>query len=354
MVLVPLALIVLISAVDISISPDIHLGPLLVIAPALTPSFAGSRTTALIGALAVLAQLVIAVLHGGLFTSNHEAQLAALALLTGALVAYCRVRERHGRELDQVRAVSDTVQRVLIRPLPDRAGPLRLAACYLAAADEAKVGGDLYAVVRTAGATRLLIGDVRGKGLDAVGDAAALLGAFRELAHHHEDPAELAHVLEASYCRHLAELAADTGQDVHENFVTALVLDLPDRLPVLRITDCGHPPPLLLGPDGTRTLPLRRAAPPLGMSALGPVERRTEEFAFPPGTTLLLHTDGVTEARDRTGTFYPLSDRAARLPLPTTPTALLDGLRHDLLHYVGGRLPDDAALVAVLRETRET
>ncbi|RKE17101.1 PP2C family protein-serine/threonine phosphatase [Streptomyces sp. TLI_171] len=349
MVLLPIGLIVLICAVDISISPNIHLGPLLVVAPAITPSFAGTRMTALIGALAVAAQIVIAVLHGGLFTANHQAQVAALALITCALVAYCRVRERHGRELDQVRTVSDAVQRVLMRPLPENAGPLRIASRYLAADDEANVGGDLYAVVRTDRATRLLVGDVRGKGLGAVGDAAALLGAFRELAHRHHDPGELADALEASYRRHLAELA-DTGQDVQENFVTALVLDVPDQHPVVRIADCGHPPPLLLAGDRAGLLALGRTAPPLGMSALGPVERRTEEFAFPAGSTLLLYTDGVTEARDGDGTFYPLPERAARFPLGLAPADLLDGLRRDLLDHVGGRLMDDAALIAVARE----
>ncbi|MEV7215434.1 PP2C family protein-serine/threonine phosphatase [Kitasatospora cineracea] len=347
MVLLPLGLIVLISAIDSSISPNIHLGPLLVVAPAITPSFAGTRLTVLIGLLALIAQAVIAALHGGLFTPNHQAQLAALTVVTAVVVAYTRIRERHGRELDRVRTVSAAVQRVLMRPLPDRAGPLRIATRYLAADDEAAVGGDLYAAVRTPHATRLLIGDVRGKGLDAVGDAAALIGAFRVLAHQYDDPAELADALETSYARHLAELA-ENGQDVQENFTTALVLDLPDRSPTARIADCGHPPPLLLTPRGARPLPLLRTAPPLGTGVLGPVERRTEEFPFPPGSTLLLYTDGATEARDTAGDFYPLPARAAGFPTDT-PHALLDALRRDLLAHVGGRLRDDAALIAVSR-----
>ncbi|MGW4812281.1 PP2C family protein-serine/threonine phosphatase [Kitasatospora cineracea] len=347
MVLLPLGLIVLISAIDSSISPNIHLGPLLVVAPAITPSFAGTRLTTLIGLLALVAQAVIAALHGGLLTPNHQAQLVALAVVSAVVVAYTRIRERHGHELDRVRTVSAAVQRVLMRPLPDRAGPLRIATRYLAAEDEAAVGGDLYAAVRTPHATRLLIGDVRGKGLDAVGDAAALIGAFRVLAHRYDDPAALADALETSYVRHLAELA-ENGQDVQENFTTALVLDLPDRSPTARIADCGHPPPLLLTPGGACPLPLRRTAPPLGTSALGPVERRTEEFPFPPGSTLLLYTDGATEARDTAGTFYPLPARAAGFPTDT-PHALLDALRRDLLAHVGGRLRDDAALIAVSR-----
>ncbi|MGW4381815.1 PP2C family protein-serine/threonine phosphatase [Kitasatospora sp. NPDC004531] len=348
LVLLPLSLITLITVVDVSITPTIHLGPLLVAAPAITASFAGTRLTALVGALALAAQIVIAVCRGGLLTANHLAQLAALALVTAVVVAFCRIRERHGRELTQVRTVSDAVQRVLLRPLPEHAGPLRIATRYLAAADEANVGGDLYAAVRTEDATRLLIGDVRGKGLDAVGDAAALIGAFRELAHQHADPARLADALETSYQRHLAELA-DTGHETRENFVTALVLDLPDHHPVVRLTHCGHPLPLLLTPGHARLLPLRHPGPPLGMGKLTATDRRTEEFAFPPGSTLLLYTDGVTEARDHDHAFYPLPTRAPALTA-ATPHALLDRLRHDLLTHVGGRLLDDAALVAIARE----
>ncbi|MFF0294729.1 PP2C family protein-serine/threonine phosphatase [Kitasatospora sp. NPDC004614] len=350
LVLLPISLIVLISVIDISISPNIHLGPLLVVAPAITASFGGTRMTALIGALALIALILIAAFHGGLFTANHQAQIGALALVTVVVVAFRRARERHGRELTRVRTVSDAVQRVLMRPLPEQAGPLRIATRYLAADDEANVGGDLYAAVRTPHATRLLIGDVRGKGLDAVGDAAALLGAFRELAHLHQDPAQLADALETSYQRHLAEVA-DAGHDVRENFATALVLDLPDDRPVIRLADCGHPPPLLLTPGHAHLLPLHRSGPPLGMGDLAPADRRTEEFAFPPGSTLLLYTDGVTEARNHEAVFYPLPARAAHLaPEPITPTDFLDRLRRDLLAYVGGRLMDDAAMVAVGRE----
>jgi hypothetical protein len=82
LVLIPIALIVLISVADILSPTDIHLGPLLVIAPALAASFASPRTTAAIGALAVAAQMIIAVFHGGLTTSNHLAQIGALIVLS--------------------------------------------------------------------------------------------------------------------------------------------------------------------------------------------------------------------------------------------------------------------------------
>ncbi|GAA4993934.1 PP2C family protein-serine/threonine phosphatase [Kitasatospora paranensis] len=362
LVAVPLAFIAVISAVDIASPPTVHLGPLLVVAPAITASFGGPWLTGLIGALAVVAQVLIGIFHGGLWTTNHETQIIALIVVSTLIVLYCRLRERRRRELTRVRSVSETVQRVLLRPLPDRLGPLRVAAFYLAAEDEADLGGDLYAATRVRGATRVLIGDVRGKGLTAIEDAAAVLGAFRELAHHHGGLPGLAAALDASFTRHLTE-TADVGE-AEERFVTVMLVELPDDGGPVGITNCGHPPPLLLasgrpvrllepgvGADGHGT-----GAPPIGLGSLPGVHYAVDAFDVGPGETLLLYTDGVTEARDDGRAFYPLTDRAARWvarePAGLEPAALLARLRHDLLVHAGGRLKDDAAAVAVDRPER--
>ncbi|WP_316746120.1 hypothetical protein [Streptomyces sp. MK7] len=73
MLVIALALIVVITVTDIGIGTSVHLGPLLVIAPTLTASFAGPRLTALVGALAQAALVIISVFHGGLTTANHVA-----------------------------------------------------------------------------------------------------------------------------------------------------------------------------------------------------------------------------------------------------------------------------------------
>ena len=175
---------VAVVVVDVLAPPDIHLGPLLVAAPAITASFAGPWGTGLVAALAVVAQGIIAVLRDrdNLFSANHQAQIAALILVGSSLVVFCVLRERRANELTQVRYVAETAQRVVLRPLPTRIGPLKVASAYLAAEAEAQIGGDLYAAVRAGSGTRLIIGDVRGKGMTAVGDAALLLGAFRAAA----------------------------------------------------------------------------------------------------------------------------------------------------------------------------
>ncbi|MFD4393211.1 PP2C family protein-serine/threonine phosphatase [Kitasatospora sp. NPDC058478] len=358
-----LALIVVITVVDILSPAQIHLGPLLIVAPALTASYAGARATAGVALLALAALTVIGILRDGLTSANIETQLGAQLVVSALIIGLRALRERYERELAQVRSVSEAAQRVLLRPLPDRIGPLHLASVYLAAEAEAQVGGDLYAAARTATGTRLLVGDVRGKGLSSLGDAALLLGAFRAAAHLHADLPGLAAYLDGSVCWDLAQLGeqarrrrlsgedpdeAAPPEDSGESFITAVLLDIPDDGTAVRLIDCGHPPPLLLRPDGIITLAARRPAPPLGLGELAPVRYEVETFPFQPGDRLLIYTDGVIEARDADRRFYPLTDRVTAWQ-DERPTALLQHLRRDLLAHVGGRLDDDAAMVIVER-----
>ncbi|MEU9594845.1 PP2C family protein-serine/threonine phosphatase [Streptomyces sp. NPDC048193] len=348
LVAIPIAWIVAVSVTDVLAPPHIHLGPLLVAAPAITPLFGGPWTVGLVAALAVIAQTVIGVLRdtGELLSANHEAQVLALLLVGASLVVFCVVRERRARELTQVRYVSETAQRVVLPPLPGRLGPLRTASLYLAAEAEARIGGDLYAAARTASGTRLIVGDVRGKGLTAVGDASLLLGAFRVAAHRRASLGELVAYLDRSVCWDLTE-PGETAR-YGETFITATVLDIPDRGDRVQMVSCGHPPPIVLREGRPTTMNARHPAPPLGLGELTDPSYHVEAFPFLPGDLMLLYTDGVTEARDPAGTFYPLAERVTGWT-ESDPDALLGRLRRDLLHHVGGHLDDDAAMIVVER-----
>ncbi|MFI1364802.1 PP2C family protein-serine/threonine phosphatase [Streptomyces griseochromogenes] len=344
LLLLPIVLIVVITVVDIRSPESIHLGPALVIAPALTPSFAGPRTTAFVGALAVAAQTLIAFVHGGISTSNHIVQLVTLTVLSVMVVIYSVVRERRQAQLAQVRTVAEAAQHVLMWPLPEQIGPLWIASLYMAAEDEAQIGGDLYAVTQYEGGVRVLIGDVRGKGLPAIGEAALLLGAFRESAHKHIPLEVLATTLDQSISRYATEL--ETPEEAGERFATALLVEIPDQDPITRMTSCGHPPPLLLSPGHAVSVPSLHPSPPLGVH--GGSDHTLDVFSFEPGDTLLLYTDGVVEARDTRGRFYPLVERVVRWT-DDSPEALMHHVRRDLLAHAGGRLGDDAALIALHR-----
>ncbi|WFB10723.1 serine/threonine-protein phosphatase [Streptomyces sp. LX-29] len=347
---VPLGLIVVVTVVDILAPPEVHLGPFLVAAPAVTASFAGPWTTGLVGAVAVLAQAVVAVARTSLTDLNHSFQITALILISIFVTYMAKRRVRHEQELTRLRSVAEATQAVLLRPLPEQIGPLRIASVYLAAEAEAQIGGDLYAAARTARGTRLMIGDVRGKGLKAIGDAALVLGAFRAAAHRQAELPVLVAYLEGTVSSDLDDPSAprDESEDDGEAFITAALLDVPDEEAVLHVINCGHPPPLLLR-DGTVTpLQNHRPAPPLGLTEFAAADFTVETFPFRVGDVVLLYTDGVIESRNADGVFYPLDRRVTCWP-GGDPQTLLRRLCADLLDHAGGVLGDDAAMVAVQR-----
>jgi serine phosphatase RsbU (regulator of sigma subunit) len=342
--------------IDYFLPSALHLAPLLPVAPAFTAAFAGPRPTAVVCVLTVLAQITAGAERNALGTEQVLTEIIALSLMAPLFVLFCHVRETKQRQLTEERQVSETAQRAVMRPLPHRAGPLDIATEYRPARPGSRIGGDLFALARTAHSTRLLIGDVRGKGLDSLNDLSLMTGAFRAAAHRQAPLPELAAYLEGSVHWGLAELS-DVESDVGERFVTAAVADIPDDEPVIHLVSCGHPPPILLHGATATPLSVREPAPPLGFGALVDIAYWAETFPFPEGGHLLLYTDGVSEARAPDGTFYPLTERAAGLAAPTArppvgARALLDELTADLVAYTGGPLDDDMAMIAVRRGER--
>ncbi|MGW4913209.1 PP2C family protein-serine/threonine phosphatase [Streptomyces sp. NPDC004270] len=355
----PLLMIVAIPVADGFLPPDIHLAHLLVVAVAVTAVGAGPRATALIGALAVLALVYAGLERRSLTTESVLVELSALLAVCAFLVLFTGLRDRRERELARIRSVSDAAQRVVLRPLPQRAGPVTLASQYRSAEADATIGGDLYAAARIPGSTRLLIGDVRGKGLPSISDTAIVLGAFRAAAHRRIPLPELVAYIEDAVRWGLAEFA-EPKEDAAERFVTAAVMDIPDDEPVVHLISCGHPPPLLLR-GRTRTalaLAVPEPSPPLGLGGWPAYADSTDStgagyvpatFPFRHGDRLVLYTDGVSEARNADGDFYPLAERATAWA-DKAPGPLVERLAADVRAYTGGRLHDDMAMVVVQRD----
>ncbi|MEV5750211.1 PP2C family protein-serine/threonine phosphatase [Actinoallomurus sp. NPDC052308] len=345
--LLPLSLVVLIVVADIAAGPKIHLGPLLIVAPALTASFAGPVEVALIGSVAIGAELIIGTADRWRGIAEYESHLFSLVFVSVLIVFFSAARQRHQRELAIVRSVAETAQRALMRPLPERVGPLRIASLYLTAQQEARIGGDLYGAARIVGGTRLIIGDVRGKGLTAVDTAALVIGAFCAAAHQRSPVRELLTFLDGAAS---VELTAprDGEQWSGENFVTAAVLDIPDDEPCVHVVNRGHPPPLLLAGGQVRELGATRPAPPLGLGELAAADSHVDTFPFRRGDLLLLYTDGVIECRDAGGAFYPLRERLLTWE-EDDPARLVERLHEDLCAYAGDSLDDDVAVIAVKR-----
>ncbi|MCA1223664.1 PP2C family protein-serine/threonine phosphatase [Streptomyces sp. 8L] len=353
LIVAPLMLIVAIPVADYYLPGDVHIAPLLTVAPTFTAAVAGVRTTAAVGVLAVAAQIGVGLERHSLGSEQVLLELSALVLVSLLLILFCYLRERRQDQLRRARLISDTAQAAVLRPLPTDAGPLRIATEYRPAETDTRIGGDLFALARTAHSTRLLIGDVRGKGLDSISDTTIMLGAFRAAAHRQAPLPELVAYLEGSVHWGLAELSG-VEADVGERFVTAAVVDIPDDDPVIHLVTCGHPPPLVLSGGTATPMRARQPAPPLGLGGLADTTYAAESFPFAHGDQLLLYTDGVSEARDGEGVFYPLHERAAKAGQESSwstggPRALLDRLTRDLLEYAQGRLDDDMAMIAVTR-----
>ncbi|GGJ63899.1 membrane protein [Streptomyces brasiliensis] len=332
------------------LSPRAYWGDyLLVAAVTVAGALLSLRHTIAAGAAIVLVET--ALLFEGGYLGNAAAstiELANLAFTALIAIGVNRVVARHGRRLETVRSVAEAAQRAVLPPPPVRVGPLAIAAVYKAAQIEALIGGDAYAVQDTPYGTRLLIADVRGKGMGAVGVVAVLLGTFRAMADQAPDLAVLAGQLE----RALVKEGALREEEVRmEGFVTALLGEISPDVDQVRLLNCGHPSPYLL--EDTAVSPLDPGKPglPLGMSGLGVPQAEPETWPFPPGGTLLLVTDGVTEARDRFGSFYePASRLSGRGPF-RQPDQVIEALVRDVEHWTGGPRDDDMAILAITRST---
>ncbi|MEU1820501.1 PP2C family protein-serine/threonine phosphatase [Streptomyces roseifaciens] len=287
--------------------------------------------------------------------------LAAVAVAaTGCAVA--GRRRRLLRELERAREVAATAQRVLLRPLPPRLDGITLAGGHLSVSEGALVGGDLYEALATPYGVRIVMGDVRGHGLTAIGTVAAVLGSFREAAHDEPALAGVLRRLDRALQRHLCERAraeaqarpgAEQERGLGEEFVTVLLLEIrPDGL--VTAVNCGHPWPYRLSRtacEGPRAAAVGRGdpLPPLGLFPLPPELPVAPLTRLLPGDALVLHTDGAEDARDAAGAFFPLAgvlgavaDRA-----PVVPAAVIEHVQSALLRHTGGRLSDDIALLVL-------
>ncbi|WP_432150130.1 PP2C family protein-serine/threonine phosphatase [Streptomyces sp. bgisy029] len=351
---IPVGVVVLALVIDLMTPTDTTSAPLLATAPVAAAALLRPPGIIAVGALSMAVQVILARVdhtsgwHGGVANQLTLLAVTVLAVLINRTLESQSARTRRAR---QVAAVAQAA--VLPRP-PSRLGDLRIAARYVPAEDEAMIGGDLYVVQDTPHGVRVMVGDVRGKGLGAVSAVCADLGAFRYAADEAEDLPRLVTALEGALLR---EGGRRGGQEQDEGFTTALIVEFAAGLDAVRIVNRGHPPPLLLDARGTATvLEPSQEAPPLGMAALGAWWAPVDTFPFPPGSTLLCYTDGVTEARDEAGVFYDASVRLPRLLRhrslvgdPPAPAQVLQLLIEDVGRHTGGRIQDDQALLALHR-----
>ncbi|TQL77877.1 stage II sporulation protein E [Stackebrandtia endophytica] len=328
-----LALLLLIIIVESAAGDEPQVVSMLVIPPFIAATFAQWRGVTVVGTACLVTGI------GSVFYVYPDVastpmpllvDLAAVLLAVGSAIAVSLARLRQQTRLTALSRLASVAQQAVLRPLGPVVGQLKVAGRYVSASEQADIGGDLYEAIDTPYGTRLIIGDVRGKGLPAVRLASTVLGSFRHVAYERSDLRTVVSDLDRAVARGAG----------YEDFVTAAFLE--ERGGTLTILNCGHPPPLLLRRGELELLEPPAAAPPLGfMPVPKPLTMRLE-----PGDRLLLYTDGLAEAR-RDGVFFPIPERAWGLLGHGSIADALASLESALRSWVGGPLGDDIALMLV-------
>ena len=269
------------------------------------------------------------------------ADLALVQELGEQMGLAIRVDRMFRRRADTADALHASLQP---RKRPDIPG-VQIAATYLAATEDADVGGDFYDVYRTPDGWGLAVGDVSGKGDEVAAVTAAARHAIRVLARRCADPGEV--LAGANEIVLAEELALDGG------FVTANIAHLAWQEESLRVVlgSAGHPPAVLLRSDG-RVLMTSGGGLPLGL--FPDSEPATQELALDDGDILFFYTDGVAQARGPDNTYFQdrLTDELAALA-GREPDEVVALMRRAMNDFTGEHFVDDVTML-VMRASRDT
>ncbi|MEU3520940.1 PP2C family protein-serine/threonine phosphatase [Streptomyces sp. NPDC006654] len=235
--------------------------------------------------------------------------------------------------------LADELQRTMLPESLPRPDGMRLASRYLPAADTSRVGGDWYDVIPLPGArVALVIGDVMGHSMTSAAVMGQLRSTLKTLAQQDLAPYEVLHQVD--------DIAHDLGTD---RMATCLCAVYDPVAHQITIANAGHPPPLLLQPDGNAEILRVPSGIPLGV---GGADFEEVELDAPALGTLLLYTDGLVESRVRdvwTG-IEQLREKLGTIAQPTSPDhpPSLEALCDEVLDMLGpGDRDDDTALLAV-------
>ncbi len=281
-------------------------------------------------AVAIAERAGLAVDNAGLF-AEQRATAEALRAANQRLHAVAA----HDRTV--ARALQDAMLTRL--PEPDH---LHLVARYLTATGTEQVGGDWYdALIAPGGATTVMIGDVAGHDIAAAAVMGQLRNLLRALVWDRPDdpPSAIVGRLDRAM------------RDLHVPTLATLVLlsieqhdrDRPRGLRTLRWTNAGHPTPILVHADGT--VVVLDTSNDLLLGVVPDTDRHDHTHPAPPGSTLILYTDGLIETRDAdldAGTARLLD--TLRAHHRSEPGELLDAVLADM---VGRQPADDVAVLAV-------
>jgi hypothetical protein len=331
--------LVVLVVVNVALPRNVIVDPLFALAPLFACAACSVRTTGLFAVASLLLTVWSGWLNDVWGQPQQWVRLVDVLTVSAVAVVVAMVRIRRERRFARVSRIAEVAQRAVLPVVPVSVGGLTVAARYLSASEDSVVGGDLYDCSLTEGYTRFIVGDVRGKGIAAVEQAARVIRAFRQSA---AAKATLPQVVEDmdTYLQPFFD---------EEEFVTAAIIDVtvPNRVVLV---NCGHQPALLLRANGSTEILDVPPGVPLGLGH----DAHEKSYSWEPGDRLLLYTDGLTEARNDAGDFFPLLDHAHVLRSGTIEEAL-DALLDQVRGFVpGGGLGDDLAAVLLERGAPST
>jgi serine phosphatase RsbU (regulator of sigma subunit) len=297
------------------------------------PPLRGSGMQSLLGVPLIVEGRVTGVMPLGSYT--RRAFTPEEVRVTQLVADRMAVAIDHARLYEREHRIAETLQRSLLPNVVPSVPGLAVATRYLPARAEAQVGGDWYDVVELpTGGLALSIGDVAGHGIEAAALMGQLRNALRSAALEGEDAGSaMASVDRLLQSQRLRE----------DSIATALLARLNGDGRTLELASAGHPPPLIVRPDGSVGYIDHPRSVPLGVPA--PVLRESGSCTLDPGSLVLLYTDGLVERRGDS-----ISDGFARLAQVAAaaghePEAACD---HVIRAMLGDEGPaDDVALLAV-------
>jgi serine phosphatase RsbU (regulator of sigma subunit) len=281
--------------------------------------------------LAVLTDLA------GACSSELQLRIMTVRAAQAADVA-AREWQRTQQLLEERSSVAETLQRAMLPQLPEPDG-LQMAGRYLPAHGDDRVGGDWFDGFCTADdVTVLAIGDTVGHDIAAAADMSQLRTLLRGYAvDRGEVPSDTMQRLD----RAMARLPVSAIASI---VLARIEPARPDGSRRLRWTNAGHPPPLLLRPDGT--VDVLRTAPDMLVGIDPTRPRRDHATDLPAGGTLLLYTDGLIERRS-TGQDIDAGIAALAATLGGLQELPVDAILDRVLAPVRYDREDDIAALAI-------
>ena len=260
------------------------------------------------------------------------------ATLARALASAIHETTLHRR----ARSVIEALQRQLQPRLLELPPGLEVAHVYRSATAGVPIGGDFIDLFRTpAGNIGVACGDVSGKGIEAATLAAMAVHSLRAFALQGADPRIVSTMMNAA-------VEAQTGDD---RFLTMAYGRVDPRDWKVELVVAGHPPPILVGPD---TVEILEVPPDVPVGMIGTSRYSQTTVQIPEGHSLVLYTDGVTEARtdDEARALLGVEGLVGLLLGLRGATAreVADGVWRGVQEWTSGETTDDCAVLVVRRE----